>query len=103
MTKVRADGGPADWRLTETVLAGHSKYLGAIIRLFDAVDQHRPVKVAYLDRTQADRRGGRQCWGNLNRACPREARKRITRRAAGSASGGQQKVEGRAARALEIS
>jgi diguanylate cyclase (GGDEF)-like protein len=54
MTQVRADGGPADWRLSPAVLADHGTYLGAVIRLFDAVDQHRPVKVAYLDHKQAD-------------------------------------------------
>ncbi|MDX6367173.1 MAG: hypothetical protein QOK30_2249, partial [Nocardioidaceae bacterium] len=54
MTQVRADGGPADWRLSPAVLGDHGTYLGAVIRLFDAVDQHRPVKVAYLDHKQAD-------------------------------------------------
>ncbi|MDX6317535.1 MAG: hypothetical protein QOD35_935, partial [Nocardioidaceae bacterium] len=54
MTQVKADGGPADWKLSTTVLADHGRYLGAIIRMFDAVDQHRPVKVAYLDHKQAD-------------------------------------------------
>ncbi len=54
MNSVKADGGPTDWKLSKAVLADHGTYLGAIIRVFDAVDQHRPVKVNYLDHKKAD-------------------------------------------------
>jgi signal transduction histidine kinase len=54
LVAVRSEGGPSDRAFVDRVLSLHTQYLGAIGRMFDAVDVQDPVRVLAIDGASVD-------------------------------------------------